>query len=168
MSNDLLQEAIKKLGIHSVCLRECGCRIKEQFNSLNIGQIDTRQQTFRNIDKIEVIEVSRKDDDQIQNYFYSFHYDIGARLVESNQESELDGDDEGLGLVVIEAKFEALYVSQEQVPEEQLKAFSANNVGYHVWPYWREYLQSTCSRMGIEPISVPFYRFQGSDLVTED
>ncbi|CTQ08452.1 MULTISPECIES: hypothetical protein [Klebsiella pneumoniae complex] len=166
MSEDLLQEAIKKLVIHSVLLRESQIHTKEKVNSLNFKSFSAKHQAFRRIDKIESIEVSAKDDPETIRFFYSFHYDVGARIIDANSTNEQVEED--IGLVVIEAKFEALYMSKEVIPEEQLKAFSANNVGYHVWPYWREYLQTTCNRMGIDPINVPFYRIQGSDLPAEN
>jgi len=44
-----------------------------------------------------------------------------------------------------------------------LDEFARYNVGYHVWPYWREYVQGTCARLGIPPVPVPMYRIPASD-----
>ena len=45
-----------------------------------------------------------------------------------------------------------------------LEEFGRYNVGYHVWPYWHEYVQSICARMGIPPIPVPMYQLPSMGL----
>ena len=52
--------------------------------------------------------------------------------------------------------FEAAYESLEQLNKEEVQLFGKSNVGFNVWPFWREYVQSSCMRMNIKPISLPF------------
>lgn len=42
--------------------------------------------------------------------------------------------------------------------ESRLRAFAMTNGVYNAWPYWREYVQSTTTRMGLPPIIVPVFR----------
>jgi len=42
-------------------------------------------------------------------------------------------------------------------PKEQ-KAFLAANAVFNCWPYWREYVKSTASRMNLPPLTLPFFR----------
>ncbi len=37
---------------------------------------------------------------------------------------------------------------------------------FHVWPYWREFVQNTTARMGLPPLTVPLYRPGGFDSAT--
>ena len=39
---------------------------------------------------------------------------------------------------------------------DQVKAFKDGNAIFNVWPYFREYLQSSLSKMGLPPLVAPF------------
>lgn len=54
----------------------------------------------------------------------------------------------------------ALHEGVEPSPEE-LKLFADGNAVFNVWPYWREFVQSTMSRMGLPPITIPVFRVLG-------
>lgn len=45
--------------------------------------------------------------------------------------------------------------STEGLGKEHLAAFGELNGVYHIWPYWREYVQSTCARMGFPTLTMP-------------
>ncbi|RTP94495.1 hypothetical protein EKN38_24565 [Enterobacter sp. WCHEn045836] len=156
-----LKVAIENLAILSVHLRNAKVEMDDSYNFLNINSIPRKNQSFRNVVKIELIEMVREDDPNDKKLFYSFLYDVGARLV--TPESDDDGKDDD-AILTIESCFEAIYSAKKELGEEELEAFGANNVGYHVWPYWREYLQSTCSRLGVNPIRTPFYDMKKSDI----
>lgn len=99
----------------------------------------------------------KEGDDNPPKLFYTFHYEVGSRLVPLEHSDEESSEEDQEALITIEARFEAIYRAKRELEKEELQAFAARNVGYNVWPYWREYLQSTCNRMGITPIKVPFY-----------
>ena len=86
------------------------------------------------------------------------------------EESE-DGSGETAGSIVavnketkpylsIEATFVLTYSAEsfEDLSDENLQAFATTNGVYNAWPYWREYVQSTVTRMGFPPIVVPVFR----------
>ena|SRR5690554_1287989 len=83
----------------------------------------------------------------------SFVYQCGLKI-SRNSEEQLE-DEEHLS---IEVSFSALYLLTEELSDECLTEFGKHNVPYHVWPYWREYAQSTLTRMGVAPIQIPFYQ----------
>lgn len=64
--------------------------------------------------------------------------------------------------VRVDAAFEADYVLAEGfVPTaEHVKAFRAGNAIFNLWPYFREYLQTTLVRMALPPLTAPFLRLQ--------
>jgi len=63
-------------------------------------------------------------------------------------------------LVTMEATFLATYhlKSMEGITGSHIDAFSEQNAVYNVWPYWREFIQSTMSRMALKQVSLPVYR----------
>jgi hypothetical protein len=165
--NKLLKSAIDNLAIVNVNLRDSVSKMGDGFNSLNVIETPKKLQSFRRISKIEVIEMVKEGEEDVSKIFYSFHYDIGSRLVAPEKHDHTD--DEDSSIVCIEATFEAIYRAKVRLSKDELEAFAAKNVGYNVWPYWREYLQATCSRMGVPAIKVPFYQFRDvSDLPPEE
>lgn len=62
--------------------------------------------------------------------------------------------------VMVSATFGLLYAIEDvgSVSEEELNAFGEVNGIFNAWPYWRELLQSTLSRMGLPSITLPIYR----------
>ncbi len=57
----------------------------------------------------------------------------------------------------IAAKFALNYTasSLDGVSDESLDAFGKVNGIHNVWPYWREYVQSTVGRLGLPPLILP-------------
>jgi hypothetical protein len=60
----------------------------------------------------------------------------------------------------IRAEYWLLYSlsNTEGLREENFRAFADLNGVYNVWPYWREYVQSTVARMGMPPLPIPVFR----------
>ena len=63
-------------------------------------------------------------------------------------------------LVSIETRFELEYRLPEgfRVDPQTLTAFAETNGIYNIWPYWREFVQSTFVRMGLPPLVLPLLR----------
>ena len=164
--DNLLKSAIENLAIYTVSLRNARTDVSDGYNSLIINMEQKKSQSFKTVVKIEAIEMA-KDSTETPKRYYSFHYEVGSRLVSPATEDGEDAQKEPDAILTIEARFEAIYRAKKELSKEQLEAFAANNVGYNVWPYWREYLQSTCSRIGVTPIKVPFYKTTGSDIPSD-
>ncbi len=66
----------------------------------------------------------------------------------------------GEPLVSIETSFELQYRLPEgfHVDPQTLTTFAETNGLYNVWPYWREFVQSTFVRMGLPPLVLPLLR----------
>lgn len=152
--NDDLKRAQQLLNITDVHVRQSEFIIASDENFMSINRMKKSRQSYNSMVKIEEI-VSSIEDESEKRFDYIFTYALGIRLV---REEEQDNDSPD-ALVVVEAKFDACYISHHEVSKEQLDAFSQNNVGYHVWPYWRELVQSSCAKSGINHIRVPFYKF---------
>jgi len=153
--NGCLKNAQNSLCIQSVNLKESKIFVRDEVDLPALDRDETAIQSFRAVAKVKEISLTDSDGEDIWDYH--FFYSVGVRLIylEEKEESTKDGY---RPILEIAGVFEAKYLSKKQLAEEEQKAFSADNVGYHVWPYWREYVQSSCARMGLSPvIEVPVY-----------
>ncbi len=64
-------------------------------------------------------------------------------------------------LLHVEAKFLLAYVVRDldDLTDAHCEAFADLNALFNVWPYWREYVQSITTRMGLPGLVLPVYRF---------
>ncbi len=156
MMNSCLKNAQNSLCIQSINLKESKVFVRDSIDIPTLDRSETAAQSFRSIVRIE--EISLTDPEGGEDIWdYRFIYSVGVRLIFSSEKEE-GAKDEYKPIVEIIAVFEAKYLSKTQLKKDELKAFSADNVGYHVWPYWREYVQSTCARIGLSPaFEVPVY-----------
>jgi preprotein translocase subunit SecB len=69
------------------------------------------------------------------------------------------GADQEAPMLSIEANFVIMYSlgKIDDIRPENIKAFAQINGVYNVWPYWREFVQSTVARMGLAPLTIPVY-----------
>lgn len=75
-------------------------------------------------------------------------------------------------LATIEASFYVSYdevsLGQANLDDECLEAFGKANVPHNLWPYWREVVQSVCSRMGLPRLILPPHRLRKSALTSNE
>lgn len=88
-------------------------------------------------------------------WLYKLYTVLGIRFISEddfeNEESEFAIEP----ILEIKSEFVAQYESACELSEEEIKQFGQQHVFYHVWPYWREVLQSSCARLNISPITIP-------------
>jgi len=84
-----------------------------------------------------------------------YSVETGVRFVAVDGESR----EEPLVRASITATFAADYVIKhpELVDDEGVTEFS-QNVVYHVWPYWREFIHSTSSRLRLPTAILPMFQ----------
>jgi hypothetical protein len=143
------EKAKRALTIKSVNLRNSHIFLDDDIEPFELMKRNFDTETFRGVAKVK--EISIQSDEQ-EWWEYNFFYATGVRLVEKK-----DNDTEENLFLEITATFNALYRADEKLNTEILKAFSEQNVGYHVWPYWREFTQSSCARLNIPSLEIPFY-----------
>lgn len=164
--NELIKEAHNNLTIDDVRLRSSEVKLSDQLRPEQLGDLSLTPQSFSGVQAI-TSAVGQSDEgtdsSPSQICLYTFRYSVGVRLVADKQENISDDEGEAnqgdSSAVEIRATFDAEYFSQIELEEAVLKEFAKSNVGYHVWPYWRELVQSTAGRMCIpgRVLSVPFY-----------
>jgi len=72
----------------------------------------------------------------------------------------LSDSPENKPILTVECQFEARYCLVEgfEPSESQIEAFQAANAVFNCWPFFREYVQNTVTRMNFPPPPVPFLR----------
>ncbi|CRI65314.1 conserved hypothetical protein [Thiocapsa sp. KS1] len=179
MDTALLERAKNALGIEGVFLRAGEIHCRTGFMPRFIEEDMSLVPQYRALPKGEfhvvTADVKGTGDRKTTVLFF---YETAVRLVdgptpEATETATNLGED--VAYVEIAATFCAQYsLDGNGVPEEDealrsaLETFGRYNVGYHVWPYWREYVQNTCARMGIPPIPVPMYRLPVSSAPNAD
>lgn len=153
--NEHLRGAQKNLSIQEVNLKDSQISVRDDVDLASLDRKETLAQVIRVV--TETQETSFTDSQANEMWGYRFVYTSGVRLILSEEE-EASKDKSYTPVVEIVGVFLAKYLSHKQLGEEELKAFCEDSVGYHVWPYWREYVQSTCGRIGFSPaFEVPVY-----------
>lgn len=128
--------------------------------SLNIAAQDISELMTQDYRGVSSIQEPAHNEEEQEVHAYRFLYSVGIRLIHPEEEKSVE--EEGYTpWVEIQATFSASYISSEALEQECLDAFAKDNVGYNVWPFWREFVQSTCCRMGMShPINIPLYRIK--------
>lgn len=165
--NSCLKSAQNSLCIQSVNLRESEIFVRDDIDLSELDRAETASQSFRMV--VRAKEISLTDPEGGDDAWdYRFIYSVGIRLIYLSEEDESTKDDYKPILEIV-ADFEVKYISLNKLNKEELKAFSTDNVGYHVWPYWREYVQSTCARIDLSPaLEVPVYIISRNDEKSDD
>lgn len=144
---------VPKLTIQNVFVREFEQSIAEDFQPA-LDNIEMLAQHKRGFGDGCIVNIAESEDEDTF-VIYRFKYDCGVRFVLANTVE----DDSPKVLYEIEATFVADYSSSENIEDkEAINDFGHRYVGYHVWPYWREFVQSSLQRSGLPTIVIPQYR----------
>jgi len=100
----------------------------------------------------------------IPNVEVSTHRDTGRIFVRPFfiLATSKEGEPEAEPLFSIETSFVLIYTveSFDGLEEQNIHAFASTNGVYNAWPYWREFVQNTVSRMALPPTTLPVFRFR--------
>lgn len=167
MDNNLTN-AQKKLTLKIIRLRDSSINFNLDFEPEFRKDIDHSVQTFNGLKVCSEVELVQADDEANVLYQYKYLFANGLRVIpleydEELSSSEEDGADDDPDVTVIaeiKAVFEAVYESHEKLNKDEVNSFGNSNVGFNVYPFWREYVQSSFQRMDIDPISLPFLKIK--------
>ncbi|MCH8537129.1 MAG: preprotein translocase subunit SecB [Alkalimonas sp.] len=162
--NDALQRAIKGLSVHDVYLKKSECFTKDGWDPKRPDDRELVYQFMTALEKSEVFGVAEVSDsssnDETKNFF-SVYIKVGCRLV-----ADKDVDTADNIFAQIEASFVAEYVLRPDFSsddEDALTTFAIENASFHVWPYWREYLMATCTRLNLPKVALPVRQFTSKE-----
>lgn len=145
MISPALQKAIDVLQIQDVYLRDFVARCADDFDpKYTADYASLTLQTRHFVKQSTVVEAENAQ------RLLRVLVDVGARWVEERPENE-----EPIVKAFVEAEFVAEYRMPEPLDQASVDEFSLINVSYHVWPYWRELLNSICTRMHLPRVALP-------------
>ncbi|WP_027671263.1 hypothetical protein [Rheinheimera baltica] len=156
MAKEALQRAIKGLAVHDVYLKHSEFFTKDGWDPKRPGETSLVYQFMTGVEKSEVFGISEEVEANVKNFF-AVYIKVGCRLIAGESDSEPDAI-----FAQIEATFVAEYMLSPdfaETDEEALTAFAVENASFHVWPYWREYLMSTCTRLNLPKVALPVRQF---------
>jgi len=156
MTAALIQEAIKCLAVQGVYLRESRFTQEPDFDPTIPRTFELTAQYRARAEAMHLVEIEDAENGAKQTLM-NVHFSCGLRLIEADLVKKANSE---MGVAAeIMATFVAQYlVMPDSCPrKEALDAFAMNNAGYHVWPYWREYAQSVCTRAGLPVVAIPMF-----------
>jgi hypothetical protein len=149
-SQELVEEAKRKFAIQDVFL--CDSKVWSS-RTLGLGQqIADPSVQFKLDENNEcgVAEVTGPNDAKM----FGVHYFVGTNVrVLVGQEREGESSDDRV-VATIAATFLVRYLTELAPSEELLQAFNDHAI-HHVWPYWREYVESTSTRLRVPTVVLP-------------
>ena len=159
MSKQALISAVNKMEINDISLATCNVYKKDGF--VPIFNKDVLNIQFMNM----LTGYSLGDINNNKDYVNAivYHYMAGFRALPKDLPEDISSNDDLLKdhvWVEVKADFNAIYFVKEELTEEEINAFGASNVGFNVWPYWREYASSISSRMRLPNFIIPFKRLK--------
>lgn len=153
MSDTLLQSAVDALQVKNIGLFNSHCELADQFLPLYDPSVNILNTQFKHL-VTRTEQIIFTDDEGNNTNLLRFHIEFGARFVSSDMEEQ--EADQLTQKALIEATFVAEYeLKDENLVEEAIQEFALKNVSFQVWPYWREFLTSTCERMNLPRITLP-------------
>lgn len=153
-----LDEAIQMLRVIKVNIYSSSVEVHDSEQLERLEEEEMVIQAYHGCKKVDEVQGNNADGEPVFNYIY--YFEAGVRIISKEDDDELEKnkDHNANPLFSITTVFKAHYFSKEKLSAEATKAFAQKNAGFNVWPYWREYVQSTCCRVGIEPIPIPLYK----------
>ncbi|MDT0619915.1 hypothetical protein RM531_15715 [Salinisphaera sp. P385] len=165
MTDTPLQRAIDALSIRDVFIVQSESWLADEFEPQYSPGIEHMEVAWKHNVMQSQVATLEADTGETQLLFRVM-VELGMRLnipASSNGTSLPEvpdkAADEPLVCACVEARFVAEYAMQEDFEEEAKRAFALNNASYHIWPYWREYLMSQCTRMNLPKVTVPAVQF---------
>ncbi len=73
--------------------------------------------------------------------------------------NDIDSDEKSR--FCVQATYRVMYkcAKAERPADEDLVAFGQATGMLNIWPFWREFVHSSTSRMGLPPLTLPLFRF---------
>lgn len=159
MNDELLKQAHKCLAIEKVILTNLTVNCHPSYDPGFSNEPLSVQYRAGPASNRKHFDLSCED--QSSTTVCRFYFNCGVRLVASSEEADEDVADDAV-MYEINAEFAADYRLECKIDDEEgaLSEFARYNVGYHVWPYWRELVQSCCMRAAMNVIQIPMYKIQ--------
>jgi len=144
-----IKKCADNLLIQSVTLKNLYVNLRDDMDSE-----DFDDSCLEHSQELKGLKMFKSLETEEGKWLYRLYTVIGIRFV-SHEDFESENSNDSIEPVLeIKSEFVAQYESSCELSEEEVNQFGQQHVFYHVWPYWREVLQSSCARLGITPIVI--------------
>ncbi|RCN59121.1 preprotein translocase subunit SecB [Acidiferrobacter thiooxydans] len=162
MSNALLQEAIRCLAIQDVYLRGYNLTIAPDYDpKLNPGTLGV--QLRAHVPSGHIVSLRNNEaPEEASTRLLRIYVDTGLRFVSTTNVNQLPGDGDTATPDAVKAELAAQFVAEylitcQNLSEEARNVFAEHNAAFHVWPYWRELIESVCARARLPLVVLPMF-----------
>ena len=126
------QEIIDKIHLATISLESSSCKLKSE----NISDKASKIQLNDDIDYQRI-------DENTVNLLIEYKLSVrkGRRVY-----------------LTIKAKYSIILLADCKLTDEFIDIYIETNLRIHSYPYFRNFAQDTTSRMGIPPLTLPFYK----------
>lgn len=170
MNKDALNKVIPRLHIQQVYISSSSLKVSDDFFP-GAEEEATSSQFAWGTKGIKVHELEGVGGNKIQ--LAKMRFGAKTRIVKNpDQVTFPEGykpqADEILAEIDVTFVAEYLVAGEGDLDQEGLSEFAVHNMPFHVWPYWREYLQSTATRAILPIPMLPFYQIKQPNGKSED
>jgi hypothetical protein len=160
MNKENLNKAIKCLSIREIRLNKSSIEVVDDFDPV-FPSVGTLNVQFKSGFAGSAIRTAHNTETDTTENYLRCTYNCGYRVIlppEEGAELPKGVDLEGwIQVAEVTADFVAYYGMDSKLDQSAIDEFSKHNVGYHVWPYWREYASSIAVRLRLPTIMPPLY-----------
>lgn len=164
MNDETLKLAQKALKLKDIYVRETNSNLSESFfPSLSGDENEIRFQTRIGTQRHVAFEAKVNEKEaagQVPSRFVDYRVLVGARFLDSSvSDEDMENEDLPTDKVLgeITALYSVLYELVSEINEEALIEFGNRNAPFHLWPFWREFLQSSSGKMHLPPVVLPLF-----------
>lgn len=162
MGSSHLQKAIGALAVTDISPRSLKVSVKDDFDS-SFETSELNVQWRHDLKRISILEENNPDENgDSEKRFVLFTIETGLRYVMDPDADPNTVEESEIGVEIL-ADFRATYAASEELDQDCLEEFGKANALFHVWPYWRELIQSTCARFGLPAMVLPMYQVPASN-----
>lgn len=159
MNENLIIEARDRLQLRTIYLRASNFFMHSDFEPAAAG--DHKIQLMITLDSMNIGEFEADTPPPGAKAERSIRGEIaaGVRLMRATSDSEAGNIEASSDVAMVEltAKFRCEYVCDpfDTPSEAAVREYLLHNTKMNVWPYWREFLQSTFARAQLPQITLP-------------
>jgi len=151
-NDELLHEAQKGLHVRSIYLRTANVELNGSF----YPDITPDGHPMRLLNAVpqplEHNRLAKDGGNDLVEYRVLFAVQLFPTIV---SEEECNPENVEKRLASLMAIYAAFYEVKSPLTEEHLLAFGKKNAAFHIWPYWREMVNSTFGRMSLPGVLIP-------------
>ncbi|CAH7000295.1 hypothetical protein [Vibrio splendidus] len=162
MSSDCTNKGVKNLLVDQIKMRSFSVHVDDSIELEDIEEEHLEfTQIMRHTGTIRELVMDNEEEEQdsdVPPYMYKFYVSLGIRSLYADDAEKEPTDESIEAIMEIKAEYTIQYRSKCSLSQEECFEFAESHVYFHAWPYFREFVQSSCARLDVTAIPLPPYR----------